>query len=85
MPNINKTIGSSTYLFNNIVINTAPHPYIGQYGPIKKPLFTNLFSAIATTNTSIHQPNIAYEENSNKYNVCFVKRQLERENDEKAS
>ena len=33
-------------LFENLVNNnetlTTPTPYIGQYGPIKNPLFTNL-------------------------------------------
>ena len=52
----NKTIISFSYLLKNKVISKAPVPYIGQYGPIKKPLAVNFFALTETSVTSINQP-----------------------------
>ena len=38
------------------IIRTEQKPYIGQYGPIKKPLLTNFLSFNKNTQTSINHP-----------------------------
>ena len=56
---------SSQYFFNNIVMANTPAPYIGQYGPIKNPLFTNFFFLITSPVDSIIHPANEYIKNSN--------------------
>ena len=34
-------VGGIYFVYKKYVIKTAPAPYIGQYGPIKKPLLIN--------------------------------------------
>ena len=53
IPENHKSLG---YISSNIVINIAPHPYIGQYGPIINPLLINFFASIDLQVTSIIQP-----------------------------
>ena len=58
---------SPEYFCNNNVINNTPHPYIGQYGPIKNPLFTNFFCLIDICTVSINQPANEYIKNNAMY------------------
>ena len=51
----------------NNVINNTPHPYIGQYGPIKTPLFTNFFFLIDICTVSITHPANEYIKNNAIY------------------
>jgi hypothetical protein len=51
---------------HNIII-TAPNPYIGQSGPVKKPLFTNFFSITDFDTDSKSQP-------AKEYNMKYAKK-----------
>ena len=42
---------------------TRPKPYMGQMGPLRKPLFTNLPWRSPANATSAHQPMKAYTKN----------------------
>ena len=52
---------------SNKVINIAPQPYIGQYGPIKNPLFVTFLFLIEIFTDSIIQPAIEYIKNNAIY------------------
>ena len=65
--NITKKLSLSDEIINII---KAPHPYIGQYGPIKKPRFISLLSHIEQTITSNIHPRIEKNQNiKNKYTI----------------
>ena len=55
------------YWVRYIIPITAPMPYIGQYGPIKKPRSTIFFWFMLVYIDSIIQPNTEYIKNKIKY------------------
>ena len=59
--------GLSLYWVKYIIPITAPNPYIGQYGPIRKPLSTIFFSRILEYIDSVIQPNTEYIKNKIMY------------------
>ena len=48
------------YLLSKNIIAREPYPYIGHIGPIKNPLFINLFFSISLHITSINHPENEY-------------------------
>lgn len=55
-PTKNTLTGSLMYGPKIETMMIAPTPYIGQYGPFKKPLLINFFFGIEQNTTSQHHP-----------------------------
>ena len=69
-------IGLFAKSFKQRYKRTQPNPYKGQSGPIKNPLFTNLFSTTSPYRTSRHQPTnekiIKQINNLDKYDMAIL-------------
>ena len=61
----------SQYLLRYNIITIEEKPYIGQYGPNRKPLLTNFLYLGKVTHTSIAHPIKEYIKNNTKKNKTY--------------